>query len=225
MEEVSFGYKTAWLAVRTDVPNRVVHALGLQHTTTTPAARGVQAAYDWDPASDDRRVFVTPPIHGWVLCVGQALFGFADSHDPEFADLVARLSRELRCDVQFFCTHRIVEAHGWARAVGGQLLRAYLYVGESGETVVNTGEPTADELHLGFAVFASPGEHTANGAQASYPTEEDVIRLAGRWSVNPTNLPAMSDGLLGDLPWRARESRSAAGKRAAGAKKPWWKFW
>ena len=226
MEEVSFGCKTSWLALRVGATDGVVRSLGLRHVTATAPARGIQKAYEWDPSAKLNPVFVTSPVRGWVLCVGQTLFAFADARPPLFGDLVARLSAELRCDVQFFCTHRIVEAYGWARALEGKLVRAYLYVGESGETVVNYGMPTADELHLGFALFSPGAADQTNGGQISYPTEEDVLRLAGRWSLNPTKLPPMADGLLGEL--RAPVAAARAGHRAEGTmpeKRSWWKVW
>ena len=181
-----------------------------------PAA--YKKAYEWDPSAKLNPVFVTSPVRGWVLCVGQTLFAFADARPPLFGDLVARLSAELRCDVQFFCTHRIVEAYGWARALEGKLVRAYLYVGESGETVVNYGMPTPDELHLGFALFSPGAADQPNGGQISYPTEEDVLRLAGRWSLNPTKLPPMNDGLLGELraPVAAARARDRAERTMRG---------
>lgn len=224
MEQVSFGYRTAWLALRTTDRDAIVRALGLRSVVPASPTLGIQRSYEWDPAAAASPVFVSPPVHGWVLCVGQAWFTIADARPPTFGDLVARLSGELRCDAQFFCTHRVVESHGWARAVNGKLLRAYLYVGESGETVVNYGEPTPDELHLGFALFAPSAD--GNSKAAASPAEEDVIRLAARWSVNPTNLPAMSDGVLGVLPGHAAETTKSRKHDADDpTKKPWWKVW
>jgi|SRR5688572_7956888 len=224
MEQVSFGYKTAWLALRTDSRDNVVRALGLRSVAPASPTLGIQRSYEWDPDAAASPVFVSAPVHGWVLCVGGAWFAIADARPPTFGDLVARLSGELRCDAQFFCTHRVVESHGWARAVNGKLLRAYLYVGESGETALNYGEPTADEVHLGFALFAPSAD--GDSSAAASPGEEDVIRLAARWSVNPTNLPAMSDGVLGDLPGQPAADGTRRMRDAGDpAKKPWWKVW
>ena len=225
MEQVSFGYRTAWLALRTEGRDAVVRALGLRNVVPATPTVGIQRSNEWDPAAVAGPVFVSPPVHGWMLCVGQAWLTIADARPPAFGDLVARLSGELRCDAQFFCTHRVVESHGWARAVNGKLLRAYLYVGESGETPLNYGEPTPDELHLGFALFA-PSADGGSRAAAS-PAEEDVIRLAARWSVNPTSLPAMADGVLGELPGRTAESatRSRTSGASGTGSKPWWKVW
>jgi hypothetical protein len=45
----------------------------------------------------------------------------------------ADLARRLKTEVQYFSTHRIVEAHAWGRAHPEGLGRAYVFVGESGE--------------------------------------------------------------------------------------------
>jgi hypothetical protein len=54
---VPFGYKCAWLAIRTENSQAVVHALGLQNVRKSGWQSGIDAAYSGD-------VFVTPPIKG-----------------------------------------------------------------------------------------------------------------------------------------------------------------
>jgi len=196
---MGFGYKTAWIAAHTQDGVRLCGALGLRNTVPCAAEVGIAAA-----CSSSRKAFVAPPVQGWSLCVANGFFQVADSRPPEFGELAARLSAELECEVQFFASHRVVEAHAWARARAGKLVRAYLYVGEQGEKVVDVGAPTAEERELGFAFFdpSSPDANTNTywgREDLQYPDEEHVVLLAGRWSVNPVDLNDLGSGTLADI--------------------------
>ena len=223
---MGFGYKTAWIAARTSDGARLGGALGLRNLAPSASETAVAAA-----CGSRGKAFVTPPIEGWSLCVSDGLFAFADTRPPEFGELTAKLSAHLGCEVQFFASHRVLEAHGWARAVGGTLVRAYLYVGEQGEKVIEVGPPTAEERELGLAFFdpTSPDASTDGyweRDELQHVDEEHVMMLAGRWSLNPTELDGMGDGILGDM--SERPSRGTAASNPAtspGPAKAWWKFW
>src|ERR1700722_13581371 len=73
---VPFGFKCAWLALKTDDPQGVVQALGLQNVRKSGWREGVDAAYSGE-------VFVTPPIKGWVLAVSISLPEIADKTRPD----------------------------------------------------------------------------------------------------------------------------------------------
>ena len=196
---MGFGYKTAWIAAHTSEGPRLGAALGVRNPAPSPAEPAIAAA-----CSATGKAFVTPPIDGWTLCVSDSLLELADVRPPEFGPLAERLSRELGCEVQFFASHRVVEEHAWARAQGGKLVRAYLFVGDQGEKVVDVGPATAEERELGFAFF-DPSSPDADADEywerqdLTYVGEEHVMALAGRWSVNPTELDEIGDGILGDL--------------------------
>jgi len=181
----SFGYKTAWLAVRTDDTAAVSAALGLTDVANVSWEDGVEASYD-------ETVFVSPPTRGWVLAVGVELL----KHPP---DTVA-LSAELATEVELFATHRIVDAHRWERADNGELKRRFRYVGESGEAET-VGEPTEIERSLGFDwVIDAPGPPPDD---AVLPDEEDVMGVAAAWSIDPQELDVIptsaAQGLRGLL--------------------------
>ena len=86
--------------------------------------------------------------------------------------LITQVSAALNSEVQFFATHRVVEGHAWVRALPSTLMRAFCYIGESGEIIFNFGKRSPDERKL------------------STPNENDVMHLAGKWSIDPTRLPA-----------------------------------
>jgi hypothetical protein len=214
---MSFGYKTAWIAVHSTDTDRVMRAMGIRDAKPCDGDAGMEAAYETGGS-----VFVTSPLDGWTLVASQALFRLSDGEPPSFGEFISRLSAELGCDVQFFSTHRVVEAHFWGQAVGGTLRRAYGYVGESGAVATDFGEKTPAEVELNFAFFddSSP-EAESEGywerEDLRFPDEQDVTSLAGLWSVSPSTLVAAPDGLVGEL--------SDLGQWPAQRAKPWWRFW
>jgi hypothetical protein len=173
---VGFGHKQAWLAVRDGEPALVAGALGLRELGPVSWRVGIDLSY----LTDDR-VAMTPALAGagdgrWLLATGQWLLLHAADIDP------AGLSSALGTEVQRFATHRVVEAHEWCRAVDGVLVRAFAYVGERGEVTHWVGDP--DETEAGFGVSAKPDD----GESSLIVGEDDVMRVAGAWSVDPTGL-------------------------------------
>lgn len=63
-----FSYKTAWFAVRSEDINAVAKAIELESPEQVNWQYGVWHAYEYN----DYQVFVTPPVKGWVLTVGNA---------------------------------------------------------------------------------------------------------------------------------------------------------
>jgi hypothetical protein len=130
------------------------------------------------------RVFITPPIEGWVLAAGSTFAPLGIAREPCLAAL-----RELSArfgDAQYFATHRVVELCAWARARDGELQRAYCYTGESGETLWDDGPRIAGEPKIDAE---------------DWPGEQGVMALAGRWSLDPTMIEELhlppSLGLVG----------------------------
>jgi hypothetical protein len=231
MKTTGFGYKNAWIAARGSRPAAVAEALGLRNVRAVAWDAGL-AASSHDASS---AVFVTPAIDGWVLGVGCPLFTLADERAPVVGQRVAEWAARLQTEVQYFCTHRVVEAHAWVRARPSGLERAYAYLGESGEKLLDEGQPTVEERALGFAFF-DPGSPEAEAEgywereDLAYATEEHVLLLASRWSLDPTSLDArdieVGDGLIGDFepPDRAGLDSPRVPTVSPGAK-PWWKIW
>ncbi|GAB1692988.1 hypothetical protein KRM28CT15_47910 [Krasilnikovia sp. M28-CT-15] len=171
---VGFGTKQAWLAVRDADPREVQTALGLRDLGEVPWREGIDLAY----LTDDRVAF-TPRLPGdggsWVLAVGRWLLR------PGTVVDVPGLSAQLGTEVQFFATHRVTELHRWHRAVAGELVRAFGYVGQTGEVTSWYGDPDATERAAGLPP-ALDEETTVLVA------ERDVLTVAAAWSVDPTRL-------------------------------------
>jgi hypothetical protein len=179
---VGFGFKQAWLAVRDPVlVDDIVGALGASDLGAVDWQQGIDLAY-----LTDNRLAITPPLAdaagvAWTLVVGRLFF--ADGGAPDIVELSGRLGTE----VQFFATHRVVEAHFWERAVAGRLIRSFRYVGETGDITQWSGEPDATELAIGL-----PRSFDTDAEPEDQPDvvvdEDDVMTIAAAWSLDPTQL-------------------------------------
>jgi hypothetical protein len=170
-----FGGKQAWLAVRDGDPATVLKALGLRDLGAVRWRDGIDLAH----LTDDR-IAVTPPLPGaggalWVLAVGRWLLR------PGTVTDVTALSKELHTEVQFFATHRVTELHRWQRSIGGEPVRSFGYVGQTGEVTSWLGDP--DPAELGAGLPAELGEETT-----VLVAEQDVLKVATAWSIDPTRL-------------------------------------
>jgi hypothetical protein len=212
----AFGYRMAWLAIRTRDTARVHQALGLTDIKVSNWALGIGTAYDETLGAN--QVFVAPPLNGWTFVVGLALpcpMGrtFVDKCTPLLLDL----GREF-IEVQFFYTFPLVDTYAWARVIDGKLVRAFA-VGEDG-IIWNKGKPTKDEKSLGLKLFELRGvrgrKGDAGGELILHPTEEHVMKLAMRWSLDPTMIdktdypPALGHVGVASANWHAERLRKTA---------------
>ena len=121
--------------------------------------------------------------------------------------------------MQYYLAYPPLDLFAWARVIDGKIVRAFA-VGDEG-VIVNVGKTTKDERALGLKLFELRGvkgrKGDAGGALLLHPTEEHVMRLAGRWSIDPINIegaprgePAV--GIIGLAPagWRQERLRRAA---------------
>jgi hypothetical protein len=221
---VPFGPRMAWLALDTTDTQAVAPALGLRGARAATWAEGVEAA-------SQASVFVTPPLGDWTLAVGAALFP-PDRPEAFVKPLLERLSRQFG-DAQYFCTHRDVELHVWARARQGRLVRGYGWLGQKGLALWDEGGQTKEERDLGLdgrpavidrnqdtpvatgimrpggPISTPTSAGQAENRNATLPDEEGVMQLASLWSIDPTALgvqfkePEM--GLLGKVAWGKAE--------------------
>lgn len=213
---VAFGYKMAWLAIRTRDTGGVVEALGLRHVRVCNWRSGLGSAYN--DQSGDAFLFVSPPVGEWTFVVGLALphplgRSFLDKATPLLLKLGGQFS-----DVQYFFSYPPIDFFAWARVSEGRLVRAFA-IGDEG-VVWNKGKPTRAEAALGLRLFELRGVEArrgdAGGALLLHPTEDHVMQVAAGWSEDPTRLDAghATEGLgyvgLAPFAWRPERARRAA---------------
>jgi hypothetical protein len=181
---VGFGGKQAWLAVRDGDPAKVLDELGLRDLGEVRWREGIDLAY----LTDDR-VALTPPLPGardtsWVLATGRWLLR------PDTVVDVTGLSARLHTEVQFFATHRVTELHRWQRAADGELIRAFGYVGQTGQVTSWHGDPDAAERDAGLPAVVEEDED--DDQTTILISERDVFKVADAWSIDPTRLDGRS---------------------------------
>jgi hypothetical protein len=70
----SFGFKIMWFALKASDPAAVVEAFELGEVTPANWESGLAAVYSGGRSeSDDRWLFVSPPVRGWVLAASTSL--------------------------------------------------------------------------------------------------------------------------------------------------------
>lgn len=202
---MGFGYKTAWIAVKSDNPIQVSKDLGLTDVEPANWETGLKAVYE----NYETHIFITPPLQGWVFAVGIGLPDTGDSKRPDRCTPVLKDLGKRYNPVCFFGTHRVVDFHAWARVDDGEISRAYAYLGERGETIWNLGDKTPEEAELNFHFFEdAPPEGESESywdrEDLRFPSEEDVINISELWVFNPLEIENMnfppSTGYVGRIP-------------------------
>jgi hypothetical protein len=180
----AFEQPSRWLAVKTNDPFVVQIALHLNRPTACSWEEGLAEARE-------DKLFISPPVSGWVLVVGPGLPEPAEDVDLCYRFLT-ELSRKLG-HVQFFSASRIVNYHCWALLERGHVYRAYAW---AGETLWNQGPLTAAERDLGLVCFGYGTEQNPFAIRELLTANSDNInQLAARWSVDPGACsPAMLNG-------------------------------
>lgn len=212
----AFGCEMGWLAIRTSDPEAVIGALRLVEPEHCNWNSGIGAIYD------DRlgatHVYVTPPVHGWTFVAGLSLphpvgRGFVDKCTPLLVDLGGRFT-----EVQYFFSYPLIDFYAWARVRDGRLMRAFAITDEG--IVWNKGRTSKEERGLGLKLFELRGvqgrKGDAGGELILHPTEDHVMRLAHRWSLDPTTLhirsgePGLGWIAIAPSAWRSERARRIA---------------
>jgi hypothetical protein len=171
-----FDQPRRWLAIKGSNPLSVQQALGLHHPTQVSWEEGLGEAREED------KLFISPPVGGWILVMGQGLPDPGEDVDQCFHFIVT-ISRKLG-QVQFYNANRALNHHAWVLAERGRILRAYAW---AGDTVWNQGQITAAERDLKMACFdygTDRGDFVLK--DSLFMNAEKVIRLAAIWSIDPT---------------------------------------
>ncbi len=188
-----FEPPSRWLALRGQSLQAVQSALAVHNPRACSWSDALAAPFE-------PRLFISPPVRGWILVMGCDLPDPADDVDECFKFLTD-LSRKFG-EVQFFSRNRAVGHHSWARLENGVVIRAYAW---AGETSWNQG--TQSDAERALKLYCLP--YTTNSETLGIPDRERlalnterVVRLAAAWSVDPTSVEGAtleSKGIAGDL--------------------------
>jgi hypothetical protein len=168
---------TSWLAIKSRNLAAVQSALGLHNAKSCSWVEGL--------ACNDK-LFIAPPVRGWILVFGSGLPDPADDVDQCFRFLAA-LSHRLG-HLQFFSASRILHHHSWVRMETGRVIRAYAW---SGRTQWQQGPGTAAEAELGLTClpYGDWLERSSFGLPDGVVSNVDKVPLlAARWSLDPAGI-------------------------------------
>ncbi len=171
-----FERPSRWLAVKCSNLQKVQAALHLHNPTPCPLSEGFGRLAE-------RKLFISPPVKGWILVVGNSLPDAGDDVDKLYHFLMA-VADQLG-SVQYFATNRAVGHHTWVRIENNRVYRAYSW---AGETLWNQGDVTAAERELELKCYNygdTPLPFPFTARESTSANTEKVIQLAARWSVDP----------------------------------------
>jgi hypothetical protein len=170
---------TCWLAIRQRDIKAVQSALTLHNLKPCPCREGLIVG-------NEQKLFVSPPIQGWILVVGSALPDPVEDVDVCFRFLL-ELSRKLG-HVQYFKSNLVLNHHAWAKMESGRVIRGYAW---AGHTLWNQGECTPAEAQLRLKSY-NYGEAADHGSfwssSPSAANAEKVHSLAAEWSIDPESI-------------------------------------
>jgi len=167
----------AWLAIRSRNLHAVQSALGLHHAKPCSWMEGL---------AGEEKLFIAPPVKGWILVIGSGLPDPAEDVDACFRFLLD-LSRKLG-SVQFFSASRVLHHHAWVRLEAGRVLRAYAW---AGRTIWKQGLRTQAEHELGLKCldYSDPTDRASfTPPDAMAANADKVPLLAARWSLDPAEI-------------------------------------
>ncbi len=183
-----------WLAVKSRNSEDVARSIGLVDPQPCANARGLTDA-------DRDQIFVSHPVNGWVVVVGECLPNPDSDIDGCFkflSDMSERLGH-----VQYFHCHQSLCHHAWVKLIDREVVRAYVW---TGETVWNQGKVTIAEEKSGmkcFDYFVDDSDAYCNW-EAVRRNMEQLPVLVSIWSVDPVVFCDMSTrgkpGWIGRLP-------------------------
>ena len=168
-----------WLAIKNRNLLAVQSALALHNPKPCPCLEGLSG-------EAERKLFVSPPISGWVLVIGSALPDPSEDVDACFRFLL-EMSRKVG-HVQYFLANSMLNYHAWVQAESGHIVRGYAW---AGKTLWSQGSMTPAECDLGMRCFdyADPADVPQFGAHDPSCSNSDKVHLlAARWSVDPEDL-------------------------------------
>lgn len=211
-----FGYRMSWLAIRTRDTGAVIEALRLTDPHVANWATGLGTVYHRDLG--EAHLFISPPINGWTLVAGLPL---PTPASRRFVDKCTPLMIELGAtfvEAQFFSSMPAIDYFAWSRMIDGRVVRAFA-IGDEG-VIWNKGRPTKEEKAMGLKLFEFRGlrgrRGDIGGEMVLYPTEDHLMELAAKWSLDPTRLGRAELptglGIVARAPshWRPERIRKAA---------------
>ena len=133
---------------------------------------------------------------GWIFVLNPNLGNLSDKDTRSFLKSLSTSFGE----VQFFGSHRMVGYSAWGRFVNGEIVRAFSIA--DGRIDMDAGDLTPlEEEYIEEKKKSMSAEelddYEVSGLHNILEGEDQVMKMAGIWSINPENLGKYSDASLG----------------------------
>ncbi len=207
-DPVIFGYKAAWLAIKSKDTQAICDSMQLVDCTAANWEKGVQTALEG--SGQKFPVYVTPPVAGWTLVLlGLNLVADNAQTTQQIETLLCKLSDAFG-ECQYFGSYRVVDYTAWFKAIDGEIVRGFSFA--DGEYHANSGKTTQTELDIGLGDISGlsiqelnslgPIPDDPNGV-TRWPNDNDPLLIAEKWSINPLKINLVEDvekgvGTLGE---------------------------
>jgi hypothetical protein len=168
-----------WLAIKNRNLLTVQSALALHNPKPCSWVDGLAG-------NGEQKLFLSPPVNGWILVIGSALPDPNEDVDVCFRFL-CDLSRKVG-HIQFFNANSMLNHHAWVQVENGRVLRAYAW---AGKTLWNQGPITQAETDLAMKCYdysETPDISPFTSSEPSSNNSDKVHFLAARWSIDPDEI-------------------------------------
>lgn len=206
---VPFGFKCCWFVVKSDNLEKVLQSLNLSNTQANNWFHGIENAYRFHK----KKVFISPPIKGWIYVVAASSLPRIETEKG--MSLLIQLSRDFG-EAHYYGTLDSVDYYGWGKAIAGELIRGYAHC--EGEELLDSGDQTEEEIQVlnkRKEIWVKERDPSTGEVIKVLRKlgigEEQVMELAGLWSINPQTLEDYKErglGIIGELPLQYLKEKS-----------------
>lgn len=192
----SFGYKTNWIVVKSKQSKELLNILKYEKLVETNWEIGVDATFQ------NRKLrFICPSLNNWTIIVGESIdYVNSISAKRKLSELSKRYG-----ETYYFGSYRGTGYASWAKYINGKEERAFLL--DDGDVFYSYGELEEEEKELvterKFALEKKNKEdveyHQKYDFLSLLGTEDDVLLMAEKWTINPMELHMFDNNELGYL--------------------------
>ena len=192
----SFGYKASWIVVKSKSIESVLKTIEYDQIVTTNWEIGVNSTFE-----NRTFKFISPPINNWVIILGDK-FNYVNT--IELKSKLSRLSTVFG-EAYYYSSFRGTGHASWAKYINGNEIRAFLI--DDGNLFYSHGELEKEEFELiekrRKEINHNDKEQIEFYEKLDYQnllgTEDDVLMMARKWTINPMELHTIQKKELGYL--------------------------
>lgn len=181
----SFGYKTNWIVVKSNSIGDVLSEFEFDDKIETNWETGVNATFE-----NLNQRFICPPINEWTIIIGESCDYINSS---KARNKLSKLSK-LFGEAYYFGSFRGTGFATWAKYINGKEERAFLI--DDGDIFYSYGELEEEEKELleqrKKEINQNDKEEVEYFAKHQnvnlLGTEDDVLMMAEKWTINPMEL-------------------------------------